>query len=96
MADEPSYIKEANELATLALAEAKLILRFGPSQQKIQVIRGVLGVLAKQAAAGQDAVAAEMRAKMELLMASMRDVPILDKVVTEQEIIDVEVVDDDA
>jgi hypothetical protein len=94
MADSPSYIQESNELVSLALDQAKLILRFGPSQQKIQVIRSVLGVIARQAAAGQDATAAEMRAKMETLLSSMRNVPMLDKVVTDEEIIDVEVVDE--
>jgi hypothetical protein len=54
----------------------------------------VLGVIARQAAAGQDATAAEMRAKMETLLSSMRNVPMLDKVVTDEEIIDVEVVDE--
>jgi hypothetical protein len=78
LSDE-SYIAQTQELAAMALHEAKLILQFGPSQQKIQVVRSVLGVLARQAAAGQDAVANEMRTKMESLMASMRDVPVLDK-----------------
>ena len=96
MADSPSYIEETNDLVSLALKQAKLILEFGPSQQKIQVIRSVLGVIAKTAAAGQNSAASEMRAKMELLMSSMRDVPMLDKVVTDQDIIDVQVVDSDA
>jgi len=91
----PDYIEETQELASLALAEAKLVLQFGPSQQKIQVIRSVLGVLARQAAAGQDAVANEMRLKMEALMSSMREVPILDRVVREGDFIEAEVIDDD-
>lgn len=95
MSEQPTYIEQTQELATLALKEAKLILEFGPSQQKIQVVRSVLGVLARQAAAGQDAVASEMRVKMEALMMSMRDVPILDTVVTEHDYIDAEVVDED-
>lgn len=88
-------IEETNELATLALNEAKLILRFGPSQQKIQVVRAVLGVLARQAAAGQDEAAAEMRYRMAELMSEMRNVPALDKVVTEHDFIDVEVLGDE-
>jgi hypothetical protein len=93
---EPSYVQETNELATLALREAKLILQFGPSQQKIQVVRAVLGVLARQAAAGQDAAASEMRLKMEALMSSMREVPMINAVVVgEHDYIDAEVVEDE-
>lgn len=88
------YIEQTNELAEMALREAKMILQFGPSSQKIQIIRGVLGVLARQAAAGQDAVAAEMRIKMEALMASMRDVPQLTTVVGEHDFIEAEVIEE--
>lgn len=91
---EADYITKTNELAEMALNEAKLILQFGPSSQKIQIIRGVLGVLARQAAAGQDAVANEMRIKMELLMAEMRNVPQLTTVVGEHDFIEAEVVDE--
>jgi hypothetical protein len=91
----PDYVDKTNELAELALNEAKLILQYGPSQQKLQVIRGVLGVLARQAAAGQDAVALEMRLKMETLMASMRDVPQLTTIVGERDfIVEAEVIDE--
>ena len=91
---DSNYIEQTNELAEMALREAKMILQFGPSSQKIQIIRGVLGVLARQAAAGQDAVAAEMRLKMEALMASMREVPQLTTVVGEHDFIEAEVVDE--
>lgn len=93
---QPTYIEQTQELASLALDQAKLILQYGPSQQKIQVVRSVLGVLARQAAAGQDAVASEMRVKMEALMTSMRDVPMLDTtVVGEHDFIDAEVIGED-
>lgn len=92
---DPSYVEQTQELASLALREAKLILEYGPSQQKIQVVRSVLGVLARQAAAGQDAVANEMRLKMEALLTSMRDVPMLETVVTERDYVDAEVVEED-
>jgi hypothetical protein len=95
MPDPTSYIEETQELATLALQEAKLILQYGPSQQKIQVVRSVLGVLARQAAAGQDAVASEMRTKIEALMLSMREVPMLETVVTERDFVDAEIVEED-
>lgn len=91
---DSDYIESTNELAEMALNEAKLILQFGPSSQKIQIIRGVLGVLARQAAAGQDAVANEMRIKMELLMAEMRNVPQLTTVVGEHDFIEAEVVEE--
>lgn len=92
---QPEYIEKTSELAELALNEAKLILEYGPSQQKIQIIRGVLGVLARQAAAGQDAVATEMRLKMETLMASMREVPQLPVVVGEHDfIVEAEIIDE--
>lgn len=91
---DSNYIESTNELAEMALNEAKLILQFGPSSQKIQIVRGVLGVLARQAAAGQDAVANEMRVKMELLMAEMRNVPQLTTVVGEHDFIEAEVIDD--
>lgn len=91
----PSYIEETNELATMALREAKLILQYGPSQQKIQVVKSVLGVLARQAAAGQDAMASEMRQRMEALMAEMREVPQLTQIVRDSDIIDAEVISDD-
>jgi len=91
---ESDYIAKTNELAELALNEAKLILQFGPSNQKIQIIRSVLGVLARQAAAGQDAVSAEMRIKMEALMASMRDVPQLTTIVGEHDFIEAEIVEE--
>lgn len=91
---QPDYVEKTNELAEMALNEAKLILEYGPSQQKIQVIRSVLGVLARQAAAGQDAVASEMRLKMELLMTEMRNVPQLTTVVGEHDFIEAEVVDE--
>lgn len=92
---DPTYIEQTQELASLALKEAKLILEYGPSQQKIQVVRSVLGVLARQAAAGQDAVANEMRLKMEALMMSMREVPILETVITERDYVDAEVIEED-
>ena len=92
---ESDYIEKTNELAEIALREAKTILQFGPSQQKIQIIRSVLGVLARQAAAGQDAVAAEMRIKMELLMSDMRNVPQLTTVVGEHDFIEAEIVDEE-
>lgn len=96
MPDQPSYIQETQELATIALRQAKLILEYGPSQQKIQVVRAVLGVLARQAAAGQDAAASEMRVRMEALMTSMRDVPELTTlVVTDHDFIDAEIVEED-
>lgn len=91
---EADYIAKTNELAEIALNEAKIILQFGPSQQKIQIIRSVLGVLARQAAAGQDAVSAEMRIKMELLMTEMRNVPQLTTVVGEHDFIEAEVIDE--
>ena len=91
---ESDYIERTNELAELALSEAKKILKYGPSPQKIQIIRGVLGVLARQAAAGQDAVAAEMRLKMEALMASMRDVPQLTTIVGDHDFIEAEIVEE--
>lgn len=91
---DSDYIAKTGELAEMALNEAKVILQFGPSQQKIQIIRSVLGVLARQAAAGQDAVANEMRVKMELLMAEMRNVPQLTTVVGEHDFIEAEVVED--
>lgn len=94
MPDSRSYVEKTNELANEALEQAKLILRYGPSQQKIQVIRSVLGVLAKQAAAGQDAGAAVMRSHMEELMREMRNVPELDVIVTDQDILDVEVIEE--
>jgi hypothetical protein len=90
---EPSYIAKTNALAEMALNEAQRILEFGPSQQKIQIIRSVLGVLARQAAAGQDAVASEMRVRMEALMADMRAVPVLTTIVGEHDFVDAEVVD---
>lgn len=93
MAAEPDYIRKTNELAELALNEAHRILQFGPSQQKIQIIRSVLGVLARQAAAGQDAVAAEMRMRMEALMSDMRAVPQLTTIVGEHDFVDAEVID---
>jgi hypothetical protein len=79
----------------MALAEAKNILEYGPSQQKIQVVKSVLGVLARQAAAGQDAVANEMRLRMESLMASMRDVPVLERTISETYVIDAEIVEEE-
>jgi hypothetical protein len=79
----------------MALDEAKRILQYGPSQQKIQVVKSVLGVLARQAAAGQDAVANEMRLRMESLMASMRDVPVLERTVSETYVIDAEIVEEE-
>lgn len=91
---DSDYIERTNELAEMALNEAKLILQFGPSSQKIQIIRGVLGVLARQAAAGQDAVANEMRVKMELLMSEMRNVPQLTTIVGEHDFIEAEVIDE--
>jgi hypothetical protein len=92
---EPSYVEQTQELASMALTEAKLILQYGPSQQKIQIVRSVLGVLARQAAAGQDAVASEMRAKMEALLLSMREVPVLETVITERDYVDAEVVEEE-
>jgi hypothetical protein len=94
MSDIPSYIEETNELATLALREAKFILQFGPSQQKIQIVKSVLGVLARQAAAGQEAMASDMRHKMEVLMADMRNVPALTTVVTDHSFVEAEIVDE--
>jgi Trm5-related predicted tRNA methylase len=91
----PDYIEKTNELAELALNEARRILEFGPSQQKIQIIRSVLGVLARQAAAGQDAVATEMRLRMESLMSEMRNVPQLPVVVTDRDfVVEAEIVDE--
>jgi len=90
---EPDYIRKTNALAELALNEATRILQFGPSQQKIQIIRSVLGVLARQAAAGQDAVASEMRLRMEALMSDMRAVPQLTTVVGEHDFVDAEVIE---
>lgn len=95
MSQQPTYIEQTQELASLALDRAKLILQYGPSQQQIQVVRSVLGVLARQAAAGQDAVASEMRLKLEALMSTMRDVPILEPIVGEQDFIEAEIVDED-
>jgi hypothetical protein len=91
---DESYIKQTQELAAMALQEAKNILQYGPSQQKIQVVKSVLGVLARQAAAGQDAVANEMRVKMEALMVSMRDVPVLERTISETYIVDAEIVEE--
>jgi hypothetical protein len=92
---QPDYIEKTNELAEIALNEARRILEYGPSQQKIQIIRSVLGVLARQAAAGQDAVALEMRLRMEALMTEMRNVPQLPVVVTERDfIVEAEIVDE--
>jgi hypothetical protein len=92
---QPDYIEKTNELAEIALNEARRILEYGPSQQKIQIIRSVLGVLARQAAAGQDAVAAEMRVRMEALMTDMRNVPQLPVVVTDRDfIVEAEIVDE--
>jgi hypothetical protein len=90
---DESYIRQTQELASLALTEAKNILQYGPSQQKIQVVKSVLGVLARQAAAGQDAVANEMRLRMEALMSSMRDVPVLERTISETYVIDAEIVE---
>lgn len=90
----PEYVVKTNELVELALNEAKMILQFGPTQQKIQIIRSVLGVIARQAAAGQDAAANEIRLRMEALMAEMRNVPQLTTVVGEHDFIEAEVVDD--
>jgi hypothetical protein len=95
VSQQPTYIEQTQELASLALDRAKLILQYGPSQQQIQVVRSVLGVLARQAAAGQDAVASEMRLKLEALMSTMRDVPILEPIVGEQDFIEAEIVDED-
>ena len=93
-AHDESYIRQTQELAALALQEAKNILEYGPSQQKIQIVKSVLGVLARQAAAGQDAVANEMRLRMETLMASMRDVPVLERTISEVVVIDAEIVEE--
>lgn len=90
---EPDYVRKTNELAEIALNEARRILEFGPSQQKIQIIRSVLGVLARQAAAGQDAVASEMRLRMEALMSEMRAVPQLTTIVGEHDFVDAEVIE---
>jgi hypothetical protein len=90
---EPDYISKTNELADMALTEARRILEFGPSQQKIQIVRSVLGVLARQAAAGQDAVAMEMRLRMEALMSDMRAVPQLTTIVGEHDFVDAEVIE---
>jgi hypothetical protein len=96
MPDQPTYIEETQELVSLALKEAKLMVQYGTTSQKTQIVKSVLGVLARQAAAGQDAAANEMRVKMEALMLSMRTVPELDVVtVGEEDFIDAVIVEDD-
>ena len=92
---QPDYVEETNELALMALREAKRILEFGPSQQKMQIVRGVLAVLARQAAAGHDAVGSEMRVRMEILMADLRNVPEIPLVVTDTDFVEAEPADDD-
>ena len=91
---ESDYIEKTNELAEMALNEAKIIFQFGPSQQKIQIIRSVLGVLARQAAGSQDAAAAEIRLRMEALMSEMRNVPQLTTVVGEHDFIEAEIIEE--
>jgi len=92
---EAAYREEINEIGDLVLREAKRIILYGPTQQKLSIIKSFLGVMARQAAVGQDQQATEMRLKLELLMSDMRNVPQLGlPVVGDRDFIEAEIVED--
>lgn len=84
--------KEVGRLAQLALKQAFLMLEFGPTDQKLAIIKTVLGALARQATAGEASGAEEMRIAFETFVEDMKTVPELSTVVTETDFLDVEVV----
>lgn len=82
--------KEVGRLAQLALKEAFLILEFGPSEQKMSIIKSVLGGLTKQATAGETSGTEEIRVAFDQLLADVKDVPKLTTVVSETDFISAE------
>lgn len=84
--------KEVGRLAQLALKQAFLMLEFGPTDQKLAIVKTVLSSLTRQATAGEASGTEEMRIAFESFVEDMKHVPELETVVTETDFLDVEVV----
>lgn len=82
--------KEVGRLAQMALKEAFLILEFGPSEQKMSIIKSVLGGLTRQATAGETSGTEEIRVAFDKLLAEAKDVPKLTTIVSETDFVSAE------
>lgn len=83
------------KLADAALREAHLILEFGPTEQKMTVIKAMLSGLSRHVATSSSGEAEEARSEFEAILVEMRTqgIPERDRVVTDSDIIDVEASD---
>lgn len=84
--------KEVSRLAQMALKEAFLILEFGPSEQKMSIIKSVVGGLTRQATAGETSGAEEIRVAFDQFLADQKDVPELTTIVTDSSFVDAQVI----
>lgn len=86
------------KLADAALREAHLILEFGPTEQKMTIIKSMLGGLSRHVATSSSNDTEEARNEFQAMLMEMRTdgIPERDRVVTDDDIIDVEATDVEA
>lgn len=83
------------KLASAALREAHRILEFGPTPQKMVVIRSMLGGLSRHVTAGNSSEEQQARTEFEAFLLDMRTggIPERERVVTDDSFLDVESTD---
>lgn len=83
------------KLAAAALREAHTILEFGPTEQKMVVIKSMLGGLSRHVAATSSSEVDDQRTEWEAMLVEMRTegIPERERIVTDDSILDVESTD---
>lgn len=83
--------EDVRHLATLCLREAKLMVEFGSPETKLAIIKPMLTSLSRHVAQSVGGEGEEARSAFEQLLEGMKsDIPRVEHVVTETDIIDVE------
>lgn len=81
------------DLASACLRKARLMLEFGSPETKLAIIKPMLSGLSRHVAQSVGGEGEEARSAFESLLDRMRDVPHVEQVVTDTDIVDVEVDD---
>lgn len=80
---------EVRQLAAMCLREARLMIEFGAPDTRLAIIKSVLPALSRHIAQpGEDND--DVRGEWERMLEEMRDVPEIETIVTETDIIEVE------
>lgn len=73
--EETELVNDLRRLTHKVVRKAEMILEFGPTEQKLAIIKSVLGSAARTAAAEPAGGHDELKIKFEELMQEVRDVP---------------------